>query len=480
MNLLLLLAGSQAWRAVTPLVRLMRVITAISIFSLEMQIITWLEIGSLQALPLVNLILAVAALAVWRPAPAATRQNATRPEPRAAVWIGAALVLGALVVALNLTLFEAADPYHLEKVDRIERSGTLAYDPNTESKINVVSSLYELVLADLRQIPGVGPLMIRLHGLWSLLYWLLAIAVARELLRASPATGAGEPLPTAPAVSSVPRWPWIVLLVVPTVFHQLVLIKNDLFVAVPAFAALTWALTRAATAGPRDIALVFWLAGFAVAVKLTTLPLLVVAGGALLVARVREWRAIAAAALGTVAGVTAGGLLFTLAMNVRVYGQLMPVADVGSINPGVTEVMTGVGRFLVSLVDLGLLTRVWWPGRGGWGGTVGLPFIWACAVLLWASRRLPLARVALLYAAVYFLAFALVFPDADLSHRLALAPALLLIGLAVRIVEGGVDSGVEGGAERGDEWRPWRMALVPVILLSAAQIARSASEYFMR
>ena len=193
-----------------------------------------------------------------------------------------------------------------------------------------------------------------------------------------------------------------------------------------------------------------------------------VVGTAILIQRFTEWEAIAAAALGTFAGLLAGGLLFTLAMNVQVYGQLMPVEDIGSINPGVAEVMTGVLRFAISLVDLGRLTPVWWPGRGGWSGTFGLPFIWACGVLLWTSRRIPLARLTLLCVAVYFLAFAVVFPDADISHRLVLAPALLAIGVAVRVVD------------RGEGIRAWRIALVPVIALSAAQLARSTFLYFMR
>ncbi len=457
MNLLLLLIGSHAWKPAPALTRFARVFAAFSLLSIEMQLVTWLGIGSLHTLPLVNLVLAIAALAVWRPAP--DRQP---PAAKDRVWIAAVLLVGAVVVALNLgRQLEAADPYHLEKVERIERLGTLAYDPDTASKINVLSSVYEMLLADVRQIPAIGPLAIRLHGIWSLLLWLLAIGVARDLLRN---VKAGDADPVAPAA----RWPWVALLVVPTVFHQLVLVKNDLFVAIPAFVALVWGVTRAGKARPREIGLVLWLAGLAVAIKLTTLPLLVVVGTAILIQRFTEWKAIAAAALGTFAGLLAGGLLFTLAMNVQVYGQLMPVEDIGSINPGVAAVMTGVLRFAISLVDLGRLTPVWWPGRGGWSGTFGLPFIWACGVLLWTSRRIPLARLTLLCVAVYFLAFAVVFPDADISHRLVLAPALLAIGVAVRVVD------------RGEGIRAWRIALVPVIALSTAQLARSTFLYFMR
>ena len=326
-----------------------------------------------------------------------------------------------------------------------------------------IADFNEMLLADLRQIPAIGPLLLPLHGVWSLLFWLLGVAVLRELL---PGDEAGNQESTA-------RWPWIVLLVVPTLFQELVLIKNDLFVAVPAVAVLAWIITRARTARPRDLALVLSLAGFVVAVKLTMMPLLLVAGGAILLQRRTDGPAIGAAALGTLAGMIVGGLAFTLIANLQFYGQLMPAGDQGNLTVGVAGVLTSLGRFAISLVDLGLLTRIWWPGRGGWGSTFGLPFIWACAVLVWASLRLPttsatLTRMTLLCTAVYFLAFAAVFPDADLAHRLALAPALLVIAVAVRTVE------------HGDRARAWRLALVPVTLLSGAQIVRSASLYFVR
>src|SRR5690606_25698560 len=87
----------------------------------------------------------------------------------------------------------------------------------------------------------------------------------------------------------------------------------------------------------------------------------------------------------------------------------------------------------ISLFDLGLVTRVLWPGRGGWGGTFGLPFLWALAVLALHARLRP-ARWALAIAGFQFIVFAAVFPDADLSHRIVLAPALAAIVVALHLV----------------------------------------------
>jgi hypothetical protein len=451
MNILLLLAGAQPWRAQSALGRFTRVFVAIGVFSIEIQAVTWLHLGSLRTLPVVSLMLAVVAFVAWRPMPAADPARTVRF--RDAVPLAAALAMAALVIALNLGLpFEAADPYHLEKIDRIERLGTLTYDPGTEAKVNVLSALYESLLADLRLVPVAGPLLARLHGLWGLLLYLVAIGAARELL------------PGPRTVS----WAWTAALLVPTVFHQLVMVKNDLPVAVAGLVTLAWIVTRSSAAPWREVAWVSWLAGMAVAIKLTTLPLLVVLAGAVVIERWREPRAIAGLAAGALAGIFAGGLAFTLTENLRVYGDLMPVSDEGNRNEGPIEALIGLARFAVSLVDLGLVTRVVWPGRGGWGGTFGLPFIWSIAVVAWSSRRLPLARRTLLCAGIYFLGFATVFPDADVAQRLAMAPALLIVMVALSLHAGG---------ELG---RAWGRALALVVLLSSAQVARSALLYVLR
>src|SRR6185295_8376717 len=101
----------------------------------------------------------------------------------------------------------------------------------------------------------------------------------RELLNGAGATSRRD---GSPAVHWDATWPWALLLVVPVMFHQLVLVKNDLFVGAIVLVASAWALTRADRASWREVAWASWLAGLAVAVKLTSLPVAVVLAGAVL------------------------------------------------------------------------------------------------------------------------------------------------------------------------------------------------------
>jgi len=450
MNLVLLLVGLQPWAGSTPSA-LTRVFVAISVLSLEMQVVTWSHVGTMRTLPLVNGAWAILMLLFWRPKGAADEQPSVSLR-QAAPW-PAVLLLGAVVLVLNVGLpVEAADPYHLERIAHIEQTGTLEYGLTADSKVNVLGWLYEMLLADLRQLPLVGPLVFRLHGLLGLVLLLVGLGALRSQLRA------GSP------------WPWAVVLVVPTLFHQLVLVKNDLFVTVPGLVVLMWVVMRSATASWSDIVWAFWLIGLTVATKLSSFPLAIVAMAALVVHHRPVWRPLGAAVLGSVLGVLAGGMLFTLAENTRWYGDaLQPLAELGNRNGGPIEAATSIGRFAISLVDFGVITRRWWPGRGGWGGTFGLPFIWSVFVLGSLARRVPEARHALWLVAVYFIAFAAVYPDADLAHRMALAPGLLLICLAAHFV---------ATTESVSVW--CRRALVPVTILSGAQILRSAVLYWAR
>jgi len=61
--------------------------------------------------------------------------------------------------------------------------------------------------------------------------------------------------------------------------------------------------------------------------------------------------------------------------------------------------------------------------------------------------------------------FAATFPDADIAHRLALAPGLLLVAWAAHLVQSGHAPAFAGTAAR------------VCVALSAAQIARSALLY---
>jgi hypothetical protein len=193
---------------------------------------------------------------------------------------------------------------------------------------------------------------------------------------------------------------------------------------------------------------------------------------ALLLTRRKKRQALSWLTIGILAGAVSGGLAFTLIENTRWYGApLLPFAEGGgdaNRNASLLEAATSVGRFTLSLFDLGLITRPLWPGRGGWGSTFGLPLVWALAVLALRWRNSHDARVALTMTFGYFLLFAFVYADADIAHRLVLAPGLLVIVTATYLLESGPFA------------RPLRYALVPVLLLSAAQITRSAFLYLMR
>ena len=334
---------------------------------------------------------------------------------------------------------------------QIERLGTIAYDLAAEPKVNSFGWTYELVLADLNQIPYAGRMLVRFHGLLGMVIYLLALAAARTWLPRGRA------------------WYLTALLVVPVVFHQLVLIKNDLFGAVPALVVLTWLVARSSAATPKEIAWAAWLCGFAIAVKVTSAPLALVVAGTLLLQRTDRAAVVRAGAIGGLAGLLCGGFFFTLIENVRVYGSPITAfkesGAMGNRNDTASQAAVSVVRFVISLFDLGQITRVMWPGRGGWGATFGLPFIWALAVML-RYRGRPEVRRAMWIAATYMLVFAAVYTDADIAHRLMLGPGLLLILVAVSILEG--DHRMS---------RVLRTSLFAVIALSALQIARSASLY---
>jgi len=367
-------------------------------------------------------------------------------------------MLGGVVLLLNVWLpLEAADPYHLDRVAQIERLGTLEYDPDGGSKANVLGSVYELALADVRQIPLVGQGLIRIHGLLGLLLFGVTVAAVQTWFR--------------PGLS---RWPVATLLVLPPLFHQFVLIKNDLFLALPAFVALVWLLMRVRRASWQETAWAGWLAGIAVGGKLTNFPVafVMMVGVGCVAWRTGNWRLAGGLTIGGLSGGIMAGQLLTLTQNARWYGDVLargPVAEMGNMTSGPAEALESIGRFALSLVDLGLLTGQLWPGRGGWAGTLGLPFIWAAAVLVLHYARAAEARWTIWLAAFHFAAFAAIFPDADLHHRLALAPGLLVVSVALSLLH------------RGEKYSDAaRLALVPVVLLSCAQLVRSSVLYLLR
>ena len=436
MNLSLLLIAAQVWRA-SPVEAFTRVTIAIALLSIEMQAVTLLGAGRLSSLVAVNAAIGVAWFIVWPPPARSAARDTTLP------WIAIG-VLTALAALLATRPLAGADPYHLDRVAQIQRFGTLEYDLGADIKVNVLASSYELLLADLAQAPWIGGLLLRLHALFSLAYFTLGVAAVRRWLPGGR------------------TWCWSAVFIVPVVFHQLAFVKNDLYSATPALVALAWIIVRARDAGAREIAAAAALAGLAVAMKWVSFPLAIVMTAWIVWHRGRDTVALGALAAGAVAGAVAGGLPFTLAQTARWYGHpLEPLAALGNRTTGLADALASVGRFALSLFDFGALTRQWWPGRGGWGATFGAPFIWAVVVAAgaWAS---PTVRSAAAVAACYFLAFAAVYPDADVAHRLVLAPGLLLIAAAAQQTEG------------DDPRARWYRRLLAIALaLSAAQIARS-------
>lgn len=463
MNLLLLAIAFRAWRG-SALSVFLRVMAAIATFSLELQIATWLQTRNIRSLRLINL--AAAALGVsWHayrrsiarnierdaPPPSQSRTSGAPDfESRARVApvtaIGALVLLVALLAVLRPVM--GADPYHLQRVDQITGSGTLAYDAGVpDIKVNALAGIYELLLADLR-IPGMSAALVRFHGLFGLGFYLLAIAVV------------------APWAGIRRRWSLMTLLVVPVVFHQLVLVKNDLFGALPAFVALGWVVLRGPAMSLADCAAAAALAGFAVGIKISSASMALVVEAFIVVDQRREWKRVTASLAAASGGAIAGGLLFTLIENYLVYGgALQPYLSLGNRHEHVVDAAIGLGRFAVSLVDLGTITPRVWPGRGGWGSTFGLPLIWALVVLAmwWRDAH---ARRALLAAGACLFVFGVTYPDADIAHRMVIAPGLLLIVVAL------------GCIERDERYVPaMRTALIGVIALSALQIVRSGWLY---
>jgi hypothetical protein len=227
--------------------------------------------------------------------------------------------------------------------------------------------------------------------------------------------------------------------------------------------ALAWTIVRARHAPAREVAAAAALAGVAVAMKWVAFPVAGVMVAWMLWHRARDGSALAALAIGGVSGAIAGGLPFTLAQTARWYGHpFEPLAALGNRTTSLADAATSIARFAISLFDFGALTREWWPGRGGWGATFGAPLIWALAVAAVRWTTSPLMRSAVLASACCFVAFAAVYPDADVAHRLVLAPGLLIIAAAAQQTEGDDVRGV---------WL--RRVLAAALLVSAAQIARS-------
>lgn len=453
MNVLLLMAGLRVWSGM-PLDILTRVFLAISLVSLEIQIVTWADVGTVRTLILPNVALA-AVLVWWTSQP---RHVGPDLEDEARHWrylLPAALAIGVVVLFLNNTLpLTPVDPYHLERVERIEHVGTIAYDPTVDRndpRLNSLNWLYEFLIVDVKLIPMIGERVLRNHGFVGLTLYALTASAMLTLLQVPPG------------------WLGVMLLSVPLVFHQLVLIKNDLIGGLPAAVVLAWMVSRVRNAPVHEFLWAGWLTGIAVSIKLTTFPLAVVLVAGSLIWR-RDVRAIAALAAGGAAGAVAGGFVFTLIENFRTYGSAVgPLLAITGRPTGLADAAVSILRFTISLFDLGILTRILWPQAGGWGGTYGLPLIWALAVLAVCARRAPQARETLALIVVYWLLCASTNIDMGTAHRYALGPGLLAVAVAI------------GLASREHFTPLWvRRSAVAVVVLSALQMLRSATLYLIR
>jgi hypothetical protein len=366
-----------------------------------------------------------------------------------------ALAIGIVVLFLNNVMpLTPVDPYHLERVERIERVGSIAYDPTidrNDPRLNSLNWLYEFLIADVKEIPVIGDRMVRNHGLAGLILYALTASAMLTLLQVTPG------------------WLDVMLLSMPLVFHQLVLVKNDLIGGLPAALVLAWMVSRVRTAPVHEFLWAGWLTGIAVSIKLTTFPLAVVLVGGLLIWR-RDMKAMAALVAGGAAGALAGGFVFTLIENFRTYGSaLAPLMAVTGRPTGPLDAAVSILRFTISLFDLGVLTRILWPQFTQWGGTYGLPLIWALAVLAAFARRVSEARQVLALAIVYWLLCAGTNIDMGTSHRYALGPGLLLVAMAIALTS----------RERiAPMWI--RLSALAVVALSALQMLRSASLYLIR
>ena len=347
MNLIPLLAVFVPW-ARTPLALFTAVYLACCLLSLEVQALTCLGVGTLRGLVPFNLVAAAAAVVWhWRRATPAWGWRHTVGD--VAPWPVVA-ALAALVTVVNLTLpVEAADAYQLERIAQIERLGTLAYNPSADPKVNIAGAFYELVIADLRQIPVAGPVIVRMHGVLGLLLYLLTLATVRTWFDQG-----GSP------------WARSLLLVVPVVFHQLVLIKNDLFFAAPSLVVLAWLVGSRDDMSWQDLLWAGWLTGLVVGGKGVNFPLAVIlVVGVWIVQRRRVVSATVWVGIGGAVGAVCSGLLLIAVQNLRVYGDVFasgPMADMTRWYDSWTDAAIGVFRLALSLVDMEQVTTRMWPG----------------------------------------------------------------------------------------------------------------------
>ena len=432
MNLLLLLATAWSLAIHARYGLLWSILLALCAFSLEMQFLTVVAVGDHRTVTVINVgvFLLTQLFPRCRIALVASLRDVatglTNSIYRLRVAVGTApsclvrlilclLAIPILIVGLRGVLYlpESADPYHLMKVFQIERSGSLEYIDVLDHKINDLSFFYELLLTDLKATPLVGETLLRISGLLLLLSYLGLILgrLARSDI-------------SVQALSL-----WGCLFFVPVFYPHFFLIKNDYIVFLFAFSALGFIYNSNPGTPIREYVLTGLLVGLSLSLKFTTFPIVIALALFLPYGSVRRFlHSRVSAAVGVLAGVISGGLVFTWLSNLVAYGDVLgPMRFTGNLVSSPSGGVVSLGRFLMSLADLGLVTPVVWPSRGGWGGNLGILFLGLLAIQVWliASRQQSWRLLALCLTC--FVPFGATYPDADLSHRMVLAPAFLLM-----------------------------------------------------
>jgi hypothetical protein len=371
---------------------------------------------------------------------------------RAVLVVSLGCVVAVLAIRALLFLPEAADPYHLVRVWTLTTNGSLRPTASEDYKINALGYLYELALVDGTFGSTAMQAWIGLQGPVLFLGYVLVIgwAVARR--------------------SSITALGLLLACLVPPVFHQGVLVKNDLFAALLAIPALVLLYEFTATTIVASALWIGVLAGLAASVKVTTATML------LPIALFLPWlpasiavRSRVAAAGGFLAGILAGGLGWVVVHNLTLYGSVAgPMGDTGNSTESLPAALVSLFRFVVSWFDLTLATRQIWPGRGGWGGAFGPALVWAIGVLVFRAGQDHGARRALGIALCGLLPFGMIYPDADLAHRMALAPAVFAIVAAVWS---------ENARNTLKTWTPIALAAGLAVAASGALLARSSLAY---
>jgi hypothetical protein len=346
-----------------------------------------------------------------------------------------ALAVLAILVVGKAALFalpHVKDPYHLAKVFNLLTLGDIRLVPAVDQKINVFPGLLEASIADLYASLELGlGWGSAAFGLTQIATFGLHVGVLAVLAHRHDPNGRAWPL-------------WFTLMVTPVFLYQSLFIQND-YAAMGLSSLALWILLRPGAAPDRapldrsDLLLSGILAGSAFSLKATTFPVFLVAG--LFLPWTTTGRAVLTRiwfGLGALPGILLGGWAYHVLRNLAVFGgPTGPMGHTGNMHTSLESLALGLGRMGISLFDLGRVTPVLWPGRGQSGATYSL--ILPGLLLLWAlagrENRQGTGRL-VGSGLLFILAFACVYPDADVAHRATMTGAFL-VGLGAALAHSG-------------------------------------------